>query len=183
MNQIFTKKHSEWTRRSILKLTATATALATPAGVMLMPPRCAFAAGKKITVGMAWPGLQDSLWAKSKQLLEEGAAKSDPPMDLVFTAADMDIAKQASDVKDLINKRVDVGLVFPIDSKAISSSIKDFHDAGIPVMSFLRQVHSEAKYQADVFVGVDAKDQQYSCRKPSLQKCKKRTCQSLACCG
>ena len=56
----------------------------------------------EIVVGMAWPGMQDAVWSTSKELLEKFAAESDPPIKLVFTAADMDVAKQASDVKDLI---------------------------------------------------------------------------------
>jgi ribose transport system substrate-binding protein len=127
----------------------------------------------EIVVGMAWPGMQDAVWSTSKTLLEELAAKSDPPIKLIFTAADMDVAKQASDVKDLISRKVDIVLVFPIDSKAISASVKDAQDAGIPVMSFLRQVHLDAKYQADVFVGIDAKWQQYSSGKTVFEKMKK----------
>ena len=127
----------------------------------------------KIVVGMAWPGMQDAVWSTSKELLEKFAAESNPPIELVFTAADMDIAKQASDVKDLISREVDIVLVFPIDSKAISASVKDCRDAGIPVMSFLRQVHEDAKYQADVFVGIDAKWQQYSSGKTVFEKMKK----------
>jgi ABC-type sugar transport system substrate-binding protein len=127
----------------------------------------------KIVVGMAWPGMQDAVWSTSKELLEKFAAESDPPIELVFTAADMDIAKQASDVKDLISREVDIVLVFPIDSKAISASVKDCRDEGVPVMSFLRQVHADAKYQADVFVGIDAKWQQYSSAKTVFEKMKK----------
>jgi len=127
----------------------------------------------KIVVGMAWPGMQDAVWSTSKELLEKFAAEADPPIELVFTAADMDIAKQASDVKDLISREVDIVLVFPIDSKAISASVKDCRDEGVPVMSFLRQVHADAKYQADVFVGIDAKWQQYSSAKTVFEKMKK----------
>jgi len=125
---------------------------------------------KPLVVGMAWPGMQDAVWSLSKEYLEELAAESDPPIELVFTAADMDVAKQASDVKDLISRKVDVILVFPIDSKAISASVKDANDAGIPIMSFLRQVHLEAEYQADIFVGIDAKWQLYSAAKTVFEK-------------
>jgi ribose transport system substrate-binding protein len=157
------------TRRTVLK--AGAAALAAPALIGLRSR--ALAAGEKVVVGMAWPGMQDAVWSTSKELLEELAAKSNPPIELVFTAADMDVAKQASDVQDLISRNVNVVLVFPIDSKAISSSVKEAHDAGIPVMSFLRQVHAEAKYQADVFVGIDAKWQQYSSGKTVFETMKK----------
>ena len=170
-----TTKTPHWSRvsrRSVMKGIAGAATLAVPAGAILGPARKAYAADK-VTVGMAWPGMQDAVWSTSKNLLEELAAKSNPPIELVFTAADMDVAKQSSDVKDMISKGVDVILVFPIDSKAISSSVKDAHDAKIPVMSFLRQVHADAKYQADVFVGIDAKWQEYSSAKTVFAKMQK----------
>jgi ribose transport system substrate-binding protein len=154
-------------RRTLLKA-AGAAALVTPIGGAIRRARAA----DTVVVGMAWPGMQDAVWSTSHQLLQELAAQSDPPIELVFTAADMDVAKQASDVQDLISRGVDVVLVFPIDSKAISASVKDAHDAGIPVMSFLRQVHADARYQADVFVGIDAKWQQYSSAKTVFVKMK-----------
>jgi ABC-type sugar transport system substrate-binding protein len=89
-------------RRSLLKGAAGVAALATPFGSMIT--RSARAAEGKVVVGMAWPGMQDAVWSTSKQLLEELAAKSNPPIELVFTAAVMDVAKQASDVKDLISR-------------------------------------------------------------------------------
>ena len=85
-------------------------------------PNFAFAADK-VTVGMAWPGMQDAVWSTSHKLLNEFADAAGN-IELVFTAADMDVAKQSSDAKDLISIGVDVLLVFPIDSKAISSSLK-----------------------------------------------------------
>lgn len=160
-------------RRTVLKGAAGAAMLAMPMSGILGGVRKAFAADKKITVGMAWPGMQDAVWSTSRKLLEEEAAAANPPIELVFTAADMDVAKQSSDVKDLISKGVDVLLVFPIDSKAISASVKDAHDAKIPVMAFLRQVYADAKYQADVFVGIDAKWQEYSSAKTVFAKMKK----------
>ena len=167
------KAWSQLNRRSVLKGVAGAASLGIPLGANLGWAPGAFAADKKVTVGMAWPGMQDAVWSLSRKLLEEMAAKSNPPIELVFTAADMDVAKQSSDVKDLISKGVDVILVFPIDSKAISASVKEAHDAKIPVMAFLRQVHADAKYQADVFVGIDAKWQEYSSAKTVFAKMKK----------
>jgi ribose transport system substrate-binding protein len=141
------------------------------AGAALAVPSLARAQGK-ITVGMAWPGMQDAVWSTSHKLLNEFAAASATEIELVFTAADMDVAKQSSDANDLISRGVDVLLVFPIDSKAISSSIKRARNAGIPTMSFLRQVHAEAKHQADVFVGIDAKYQQLSSARTVFEKMK-----------
>ena len=159
-------------RRSVLKGAVGAAALSTSAGGLLGRMSSARAADT-VTVGMAWPGMQDAAWSTAHRLLQEFAAESDPPIELVFTAADMDVAKQASDVKDLISRGIDVLLVFPIDSKAISSSVRVARKAGIPVMAFMRQVHEDAEHQADVFVGIDAKWQQYSSSKTVFEKMQK----------
>jgi len=159
-------------RRAVLKGLSGTPLLAAPA-IMLGRASTAFAAEKSITVGMAWPGMQDAVWSTSRKLLEELAAKSNPPMHLVFATADMDVARQAGDVQDFISRGVDVIVVFPIDSKAISASVHAAHNAGIPVMAFLRQVYAGAPYQADIFVGIDAKWQQYSSSKAVFAKMKK----------
>ena len=106
---------SHLSRRSLVKGIVGAATLGLPTSTILGPARKAYAGDTKVTVGMAWPGMQDAVWSTSRDLLETLAAKSNPPVELVFTAADMDVAKQASDVKDLISKGVDVILVFPID--------------------------------------------------------------------
>ena len=70
-------------RRTLLR-TAGAAALAAPLGGLGL--RTPARAADKIVVGMAWPGMQDAVWSTSHALLEELAAKSDPPIELVFTA-------------------------------------------------------------------------------------------------
>ena len=163
-------KKIKTSRRSILKAGAAGVAAFTLGRAPFVH------AASKITVGMAWPGMQDAVWSTSHKLLNEFAAAAGN-IELIFTAADMDVAKQSSDAKDLISRGVDILLVFPIDSKAISSSIKRARDAGIPTMSFLRQVHADAKHQADVFVGIDAKWQQYSSSKHVFEKMQKTVLQ------
>ena len=70
-----------------------------------------------ITVGMAWPGMQDAVWSTSHKLLNEFAAASDAEIELVFTAADMDVAKQSSDANDLISELDNIeGIVHGMDT-------------------------------------------------------------------
>ena len=57
------------TRRGFLSTTAAA-------GAALAAPSIARAQGK-VTVGMAWPGMQDAVWSTSHKLLNEFAAASD----------------------------------------------------------------------------------------------------------
>ena len=75
-------------RRGLLKGAGAAALSAPLAGIGLRSPA---RAADKVVVGMAWPGMQDAVWSTSNQLLQELAAKSDPPIELVFTAADMDV--------------------------------------------------------------------------------------------
>ena len=51
-------------------------------------------AADKVTVGMASPGMQDAVWSTSHKLLNEFADAAGN-IELVFTAADMDVAKQS----------------------------------------------------------------------------------------
>lgn len=85
---------------------------------------------------------------------------------LNFTILDAngDAGTQATHVTDLINKGCDVIIPYPQDSSAILSSIKECHDAGIPVITTCRQENpaetDEAK-RADIFIGLDTEAQAY----------------------
>jgi ribose transport system substrate-binding protein len=69
--------------------------------------------------------------------LEEGlqteAAKDS--FDLVVTAGEMDLGKQASQIEDFIAQKVDAIIVCPVDSRGIGPAIKKANDAGIPVFT------------------------------------------------
>ena len=80
------------------------------------------------------------------------------------TSADTDTGKQSSDITDLINKDVDVMVMIPIDSVAIHYSIKECHEAGIPVITTCRledRNTDDPEEKADVFVSLNAEDQAY----------------------
>ena len=160
-------------RRSLLKAAAGLVAAVGPAGTLLGWSPIARAAPEKIVLGLSGPNLQDATWMACKRFLEENAAKADPPVQLTFTIADNDVAKQASDIADLISRNVSAIQIAPVDSKAVSSSVKAAHQAGIPVMSFLRPVASEARYQADMFIGNDTGRQTYSSAKALFAQMKR----------
>lgn len=160
-------------RRSLLKAAGGLAAAVGPASAILGWSPVARGAPEKIVLGISWPNLQDATWTACKRFLEENAAKSNPPVTLIFTIADNDVAKQASDIADLISRNVNVIQIAPVDSKAVSSSVKAAHQAKIPVMSFLRPVASGARYQADMFVGNDTGGQTYSSAKALFAEMKK----------
>ncbi|MGL4590112.1 MAG: substrate-binding domain-containing protein [Mycoplasmatales bacterium] len=54
---------------------------------------------------------------------------------LVVVDAQDDSAKQLTDIEDLIAQNVDVVVVNPVDSKAVSSSVKSLNEKNIPVIT------------------------------------------------
>ncbi|MDD6195309.1 D-ribose ABC transporter substrate-binding protein [[Clostridium] aminophilum] len=75
--------------------------------------------------------------------LEEGAeAKAkELGVELVSVDAGDDSAKQASDIEDLISKKVSVLIVNPVDSDAVAPAVKDAIAAGIKVIAVDRVVN------------------------------------------
>jgi ribose transport system substrate-binding protein len=133
----------------------------------------AYANTGNITIGMSWPNLKDAVWTASKANLEQLARETSPPIKLTLTLADGDVAKQASDIRDLISRRVNILQIAPVDSKAVGPSIRAARHAGIPVMAFLLPIDPKSKYQPDVFVGIDTEYQQYSSAKTMFELMKK----------
>lgn len=69
--------------------------------------------------------------------LKEGAEKKakEEGIDITTVDAQNDPAKQVSDVEDLIQKGIDVLLINPTDSAAITAAIESANNAGIPVIT------------------------------------------------
>jgi len=75
--------------------------------------------------------------------LKEGAEKKakELGMELIVVDAQNDAAKQASDVEDLIQKKVGLLLINPTDSDAVTSIIKSANKAQIPVITLDRSAN------------------------------------------
>ena len=127
---------------------------------------------EKILVGLSFPDIHDAALAAMKKGVVEGGPKMTPPVEVLFTSADGDVTKQAADIKDLISKKVDIMVLFPLDSKAIAASIKDCQDAGIPTLGYCRAISADSEYQVDVFSGIDAEAQGYDTLKATFAKMK-----------
>jgi ribose transport system substrate-binding protein len=69
--------------------------------------------------------------------LKEGAEKAAKEANAQLTVVDAqnDSAKQINDIEDLIQQHVDVILVNPTDSSAVTSAIESANDANIPVIT------------------------------------------------
>ncbi|QQK07083.1 D-ribose ABC transporter substrate-binding protein [Miniphocaeibacter halophilus] len=69
------------------------------------------------------------------------AAAKDAEKELIVVDAGDDSAKQASDIEDLISKKVSVLIVNPVDSDAVAPAVQQAKDAGIKVIAVDRMVN------------------------------------------
>lgn len=91
---------------------------------------------KGVKVGVSISTLNNPFFVSLKGGIEKEAKEKG--MKVTVVDAQDDTAKQISGIEDLILQKVDVLLVNPTDSAAISSAVKDANDAGIPVITIDR---------------------------------------------
>ncbi|MED3993490.1 ribose ABC transporter substrate-binding protein RbsB [Peribacillus frigoritolerans] len=91
---------------------------------------------KDVKVGVSISTLNNPFFVSLKDGIEKNAKEKG--MKVTVVDAQDDTAKQISGIEDLILQKVDVLLVNPTDSAAISSAVKDANDAGIPVITIDR---------------------------------------------
>jgi ABC-type sugar transport system substrate-binding protein len=85
-----------------------------------------------IVVGYSTPSLQNSFWISVTSAMQRKADKLGVRLSIRDAASDT--AKQAADIEDLIQQRVDVLLVTPYDSVSLAPAIRLANEAGIPVI-------------------------------------------------
>lgn len=90
-------------------------------------------APKDIKVGVSLSTLSNPFFISIKDGVNK-IAKENGSSVQVFDAQN-DTAKQNNDVEDMIQKKVDVLIINPVDSSAISPEVKAANDAGIPVIT------------------------------------------------
>lgn len=91
---------------------------------------------KDVKVGVSISTLNNPFFVSLKDGIEKKAKEKG--MKVTVVDAQDDTAKQISGIEDLVLQKVDVLLVNPTDSAAISSAVKDANDAGIPVITIDR---------------------------------------------
>ncbi|MGR3763075.1 ribose ABC transporter substrate-binding protein RbsB [Rossellomorea sp. NS-SX7] len=107
----------------------------------LQPPEWAKPDGKKknpedIKIGLSVSTLNNPFFVSIKNGVEEEAAAQG--MDVIVVDAQNDAAKQINDVEDLIQQGVDVLLINPTDSSAVSTAVQSANSIGIPVVTLDR---------------------------------------------
>ena len=87
----------------------------------------------KLKVGVSLSTLSNPFFISVRNGIN-GVAKQNGTKTEVFDAQN-DSSKQSSDIEDLIQKKVDVIIINPVDSDAIVPAVKDANNAGIPVIA------------------------------------------------
>lgn len=77
------------------------------------------AADKKIKIGLSLPTLQEERWVRDKATMEEAAKKAG--VEIAVQVANMDAAKQDSQVENLISQGINILILAPHDAKAAAS--------------------------------------------------------------
>lgn len=89
-----------------------------------------------IKIGLSVSTLNNPFFVSMKDGVEAEAKANG--MDVVVVDAQNDAAKQINDVEDLIQQGVDVLLINPTDSAAISTAVQSANSLGIPVVTLDR---------------------------------------------
>lgn len=91
---------------------------------------------KKITIGFAVSTQNNPFFVTMAKSVQEQAKKDN--IEVKIVDAQNDPAKQSNDVTDLIESKVDVLIINPVDSAAISNSVIAANKAKIPVITIDR---------------------------------------------
>ena len=91
---------------------------------------------KNVKIGLSVSTLNNPFFVSMKDGVEKEAKLNG--MDVVVVDAQNDAAKQINDVEDLIQQGVDVLLINPTDSAAISTAVQSANSLGIPVVTLDR---------------------------------------------
>jgi ribose transport system substrate-binding protein len=90
-----------------------------------------------VTIGFSISTLNNPFFVTLKEGAEKAAKEAGA--ELIVVDAQDDSAKQLNDVEDLIQKKVDILLINPTDSHAVSSAVESANQAGIPVITVDRE--------------------------------------------
>ncbi len=95
----------------------------------------AFAADD-IVIGVSLPTQREEIWVKGKEAMEAEARRLG--VDARIMLADANVAEQASQVENLLAQGIDVLILSPVDSDAVSSLVDSAKADGVSVINFAR---------------------------------------------
>lgn len=112
-----------------LRFTTLTAAAALTAGLIAAP-----AAAETVRIGIT----QNNVGVDSYQTTYESAfiaaAEANPNVETIVLDAGGDVARQISQMQDLIQQRVDAIIVWPTDGQALVPAVRNAHNQGIPVI-------------------------------------------------
>ncbi len=110
-----------------------------------------FKADPPWTIGVSNYGLQNT-WRVQMMAELQYAADQDPRIEeLIILNADGNVAKQISDIGDLITRDVDLLLVAPVSADGIKTAVDDAVAAGIPVIIWNNELSGE-NFQSIIWI-------------------------------
>ena len=113
----------------------------------------------KLKIGMTFQELNNPYFVSMQEALNEAAASLGA--EVVVTDARHDVAKQISDVEDMLQQNIDILLLNPTDSAGIEAAVHAAKAAGVIVVA----VDANANGPVDTFVGSKNRDAGYmSCK-------------------
>ncbi|WP_278878701.1 ABC transporter substrate-binding protein [Paracoccus yeei] len=113
----------------------------------------------KLKIGMTFQELNNPYFVSMQEALNEAAASLGA--EVVVTDAGHDVAKQISDVEDMLQQNIDILLLNPTDSAGIEAAVQAAKAAGVVVVA----VDANANGPVDTFVGSKNRDAGYmSCK-------------------
>ncbi|WP_232829513.1 ABC transporter substrate-binding protein [Tropicimonas sp. IMCC34043] len=119
----------------------------------------ASAADGKLKIGMTFQEMNNPYFVSMQEALMEAADFLGA--EVIVTDAGHDVAKQISDVEDMLQQNIDILLLNPTDSAGIEAAVKMAKDAGVIVVA----VDANANGPVDTFVGSKNRDAGYmSCK-------------------
>lgn len=117
------------------------------------------AAQDKLKIGMTFQEMNNPYFVSMQEALNEAAASLGA--EVVVTDAGHDVAKQISDVEDMLQQDIDILLLNPTDSAGIEAAVHAAKAAGAIVVA----VDANANGPVDTFVGSKNRDAGYmSCK-------------------
>ena len=133
--------------------------LLTASAVLALLAVPALAQDDKLKIGMTFQEMNNPYFVSMQEALNEAAA--DLGAEVVVTDAGHDVAKQLSDVEDMLQQNIDILLLNPTDSAGIEAAVHAAKAAGVIVVA----VDANANGPVDTFVGSKNRDAGYlSCK-------------------
>lgn len=116
----------------------------------------AFAAGGQegddsIVIGVSLPTQREARWVRDKETME--AYAEEIGVSLKVAVSDADMARQASQVENLLAQGIDVLILAPHDASAAASLVKKSVTEGVPVISYARLIRDTE--DISVFMAID----------------------------